>query len=705
MSSLVPFFSPQGVALIGASRDPGKLSYGVMQNLTDPQHGFPGPVYPVNPKADEILGRRCYPSIADVPDPVDLAVLVIPGSAVVATIEACGRRGVKAAIVISGGFREVGQAGLLREQQTVETARRYDMRVMGPNGIGVIDTRTPLNTTFVRGMPAQGNIAFLSQSGALCGGVIDWVLARGVGFSRLMSVGNEADVNETDLLPFLATDEHSRVLALYLEDVKGGKAFATELRKAAHARPTLVMKTGRTASGQQATASHTGALATAHTAFAAVCRQAGAIEVGTIQELFDAALLLSYQPLPAGGRVAVLTNAGGPAALAADCFDACLLTLARTSSEVQAELRPQLAPDAQTSGPVDMLGGAMPEHYGLALEALLRDKGNDAVLVVQVPQVLVDPAEVVRAVGAAVDRLACGKPVALCLMGGVSLPEAEREAHALKLPAYTFPEDAVAALGIAARRAALVRSWQEVGEEPGYSAPAGARERVASALADALAIGASALSAEQCRLVLESYEIPVPAEVLTETAEATVAAADRMGYPVALKIASPDILHKSDVGGVRLNLRDAGAVKEAFDAMMQQVHLARPSARLNGVLVQQMIPDGQQVIVGVKRDDTFGPQLMFGLGGIYAEALKDVAFAPAPLTSSEAADLVSRVRSSILLDGLRGAAASDRVALIAVLERVGRLAADHPQIAEMDINPLVVRTVGAVAVDVRVILG
>jgi len=399
-ASLQPFFTPRGVAVIGASRDPSKLSYGVMRNLLDPEHGYPGPVYPVNPRAADILGLPCYPDISAVPDPVELAVLLVPAAMVPGAVEACGRRGLKAAVVISGGFREIGPEGAAREREMVEIARRYGMRVMGPNGIGVIDTHTPLNTTFVKGMPRRGHIAFLSQSGALCGGIIDWALARGLGFSRFLSVGNEADVNETDVIPFLAADDISRVIALYLEDVKGGPDFVAALREAAQRKPVLAIKTGRTAGGQAATASHTGALAGVHAAFRAACKQTGVIEVESIRELFDGALALAYQPLPAGGRIAILTNAGGPAALAADALESAGLQLAGTGPEAQVALRRCLHAEAQVAGPVDMLGGADHGDYRRALDAVLADPANDGVLAILVPQVLVDPVAVVDAIAA-----------------------------------------------------------------------------------------------------------------------------------------------------------------------------------------------------------------------------------------------------------------------------------------------------------------
>lgn len=714
--SLAPFFSPNGVAVIGASRDPSKLSYGVIRNLADPERGYPGPVYPVNPKADEILGLRCYPDIASVPDPVELAVLIIPAAAVLDAVEACGRRGIKAAVVISGGFREVGPEGAVREAEMVAIARRYGMRIMGPNGIGVIDTHTPLNTTFVKGMPPKGHIAFLSQSGALCGGIIDWTVGRGIGFSRFLSVGNEADVNETDLIPFLAADDATRVIALYLEDVKGGPAFVDALRAAAAVKPVLALKTGRTAGGQLATASHTGALAGAHAAFRAACLQTGVIEVEHIEVLFNAALALACQPLPAGNRIAIVTNAGGPAALAADTLEPAGLRLARTGDDTQALLRGFLPPDAQTAGPVDLLGGADEHSYRRAMAAVLADPACDGVLAILVPQALVNAVAVVEAFAAAArSQVQPAKPVVICLMGEASLEEAFRVARAADLPAYTFPEDAVAACGALWRRArwlrrgepSIIASEAGAGIEATPLQMARARREVQNALLLARSAGRHALDAVEARPLLAAYGIGAPREALaTSPADAARFAAE-IGFPVVLKLISPDILHKTDIGGVILNVQSEEAAAKGFEALVGRAAAAHPGARLRGVQVQQMICGGQEVIVGMKRDATFGPLIMFGLGGVYVEALRDVSFRLAPLTRLDAEEMIEEVRSAKLLAGLRGAPPADRAALVDAIVRIGQLAADHPEVAELDVNPLLVlpQGQGAVAVDARVILG
>jgi acetyltransferase len=691
------------VAVIGASSDPTKLGYGIMVNLLHPQFGFPGPVYPVNPKADEILGKRCYPGILSVPDPVELAVIIVPAEMVASMLEDCGRRGVKAAIIISGGFREVGPEGAERERLALEVARRHGMRLMGPNGIGVIDTHTPLNTTFAPGLHGLGFIDFVSQSGALCGGIIDWAQARGLHFSRFLSIGNKLDVDEIDLLNYLAEDAHSRVITLYLEDVRDGPAFLEAACKAARHKPVLALKTGRTMSGQAATASHTGALAGVHTAFRAACKQAGVIEVENIEEMFNAALALAHQPLPKGNRIAILTNAGGPSALAADWLNPAGLTLAHTSPEIQTTLRTFLNPQAGVEGPVDMLGGAGESHYLRALEALLADPGNDGVLVILVPMVLSDSGAILRTLVSAIQAAKTHKPVLACLMGEASLKEAFAVADEGGLPAYRFPEEAVRAFGIMRQRAA----WLET-KHPQPAVVKGVKsQRARDLLSAARQTSLRALDAATGRAVLEAYGLKTPKDVLATSPEEAAALAKKIGFPVALKLASPDILHKTEVGGVLLSVADEGAAREGWQAIVARARAVHPEADICGVQVQQMVRGGQEVILGVKRDPVFGPLVMFGLGGVYVEALADVSFRLAPLSRQEAEEMITEVRSAKLLEGLRGASPADRSALVDAILRIGQLAADSPEIAELDVNPLIVLPAGqgALAVDVRIILG
>ncbi len=701
-TTLLPFFKPRGVAVIGASSDPAKLGYGIMANLLHPQNGFPGPVYPVNPRAETILGARCYPGILSVPDPVDLAVIIIPAELTPATLEDCGKRGLKAAIIISGGFREVGGEGVARERLILNIARRYGMRLMGPNGIGVIDAHTPLNTTFTTGTIGAGYIDFVSQSGALCGGILDWALARNLRFSRFLSIGNKVDVNETDLLAFLGADDLSRVITLYLEDVKDGPAFLAAARKAITRKPILVLKSGRTASGQTATASHTGALASAHTAFRAACLQLGMDEYENIEDMFHAALALAHQPPPRGNRLALLTNAGGPAALAADALESAGLSLAKTSPETRPAFQQFLNPNAPLDGPVDMLGAAGVDHYRRALELLLADPANDGVLVILVPTILIDPAATLQALVSVMRSSRAGKPVLACLMGEASLAQAYAVADQGGLPAYRFPEQAVQAFSALHRRAVWLGSLHPQPVSPSGVDPQKAREL----LDTALEAGRTSLDAVASRAVLKAYGIHTPEDILATSPEGAANQATRIGFPVAMKLISPDILHKTEVGGVLLNLESFDAVWEGFGQIVQRARQAYPRAEILGVQIQQMIRGGQEVIIGMKHDPVFGPMVMFGLGGIYVEALGDVSFRLPPLTRQDAEAMIDQVRSSRLLSGLRGAPPADRPALVDILLRVGQLAVDCPEIIEMDINPLIVLPAGqgALAADARIIL-
>ena len=487
---------------------------------------------------------------------------------------------------------------------------------------------------------------------------------------------------------------------------------SSELRNAAARKPVIVLKSGRTAGGQAATASHTGALAGVHAPFSAACKQAGALEVESVQALFDAALAFAYQPLPHGNRIAIVTNAGGPAALAADALEAAGLLLARTTAETQAMLRPKLAPDAQLGGPIDLLGGADERTYRLAMDAALATPDCDGVLAILVPQVLVNPVAVVEAFGAAAAAQAGqAKPVVVCLMGDISLDEATATAHRLQLPAYTFPEDAVRVFGALWQRKRFENRMAEGGAQqaPGEAErliAARGRRRAQDALMLAHAAGQRTLDAAACRDLLDAYGIRTPQEFLTRDPSDAVRFAEEIGYPVVLKIISSDILHKSDIGGVIVGVADADAVRSGFKTILTRAKAAHPDAQIRGVQVQEMIQGGQQVIVGIKRDPTYGPLVMFGLGGIYVEALADVSFRLAPLTRADAGEMIEEVRSSKLLQGLRGAPPADRPALVDALMRISRLAAEHEEIVELDVNPLLVLPAGqgAVAVDPRALL-
>jgi len=691
--TLTPFFAPRGVALIGASANPRKLGHAIWRNLT--QSGYAGPVYPVNPRYQTLGGMPCYADVSTVPDPVDLAVIILPAPHTPAAVEACGQRGLKAAVIISGGFKEVGPEGAALEAECVALARRYGLRLMGPNGIGTVDLTTGLNTTFLRGLPEPGRIAFVSQSGAVCGGVVDYARGQQLGFSHLVSLGNEADVTETDLLAYLADAPQAGVIAAYVEAITDGRRFMQVARQITPAKPIVLLKAGQTEAGDRAVSSHTGSLAGAHAAYSAACAQSGVIEAGTVGQLLDIARGLTCPVLPAGSRVAIVTNAGGPAVLAADSLARSGLSLPELVAETQAALRGKLVPSAQVFNPVDMLGGAEPADYAFAVQTALTDQAVEAVVAIHVPQALVKPAAVAAALAEVADGAA--KPLLVCLMGDDSVVGARRLLHQQRVPVYTFPE----VVGPVLQAMNRYRAWRE-------SAPEGLPAlRVDTAAAAALLPAqAGPLAEAAARPVLAAYGLPlIPAEVARTPAAAAQAAA-RLGFPVALKIVSPDIIHKSEAGGITLNLSDAAAVEAAFRQLRQAAAAAQPQARLTGALVQPMAPPGPEIIIGLRRDPQFGPLLMVGLGGIYVELLTDVAFRVAPVSRTEARAMLAETRAGRLLAGLRGQPAADREAVVDALLRLGQLALDFPQIAEVEINPLRVlpQGQGALALDARIIL-
>jgi acetyltransferase len=695
VSDLTPFFKPAGVAVIGASANPHKLSHGILRNLINSTYS--GGVYPVNPSAEEILGKPCYPDITAVPDPVELAVLVIPAGATPQTLEACGQRGIHAAIIISGGFKEVGSGGADLEKECLDIARRYSMRLIGPNCVGAMNLHNGLNTTFINGMPEEGGIGFLSQSGAICGGVVDMVHGKKVGFSHFLSLGNEADVTETDIIEYLGADPRTHVIAAYVEQIRDGRRFLEVARRVSQIKPIVLIKAGRTSAGARAVSSHTGSLAGSHTAYQAAFQQAGVIEVQTFAELFDVALAFDTQPIPAGKNAVIITNAGGPAALASDSLSANGFTLGDLSEATRSELRAHLNPSAQVSNPIDMLGGAEPADYELAVRTALADPQIDAVIPLLVPQALVSPAGVAQAVVDAAQG--AKKTVLACVVGDESVGEARLILQGNRIPMYTVPET----MGQVLAAMRYYRDWR--GRD--HSLPA---ESHASGFARAEAYlktqaGVSALGEAAARPLLEAYGFPVVQADRAGSAGEAARVAEKIGFPVVMKVISPDILHKSDVGGIRLGLNSAAEVETAYAAMLQGVAGKAPQARIEGVLIEQSAPRGQEVIIGMKRDPGFGPLLMFGLGGIYVELFKDVSFRVAPIGEQEALEMVQSTRAGRLLTGFRGQAPADVAAVVDCLCRLSQLALDFPQISEIEINPLQVFEAGrgVLALDARVL--
>ncbi len=692
-ASLQPFFHPAGIAVIGASRDPAKLGFGVARNLT--QSGYPGVIHLVNPRGGELMGRSVHRDVASVPDPVDLAVVVVPAAAVPDALRACGARGIRAAIIASGGFREVGAEGAALEARVGEIARELDMRIVGPNCIGLLDTHLPLDTTFLAPPPpVPGDVAFISHSGAICAAVIDWASGQGFGLSRLVSLGNQTDVCETDVLAPVASDRYTRVLTLYLEGIRDGRRFIEQAGLVTRDKPVVALKVGRFAAGQRAVASHTGALAGQEAAYNAAFQRAGVIRAETNEEMFDWARALAWCPLPARREIAVLTNAGGPGVVAADAVEALGLPLAALADATVARLRGVLPAAASVHNPVDMLASAGPREYSECLAALVADEQVGAVMVIMPPPPTHSAESVCEALVPIIR--ASSKPVVVSLMGENLVRRASAVLRAEHIPDYRFPERAASALATLVRRAAFVAT--PVPEPVRFP---DVRAAEARAVLDHAAAGF--LPQDDVARVLSAYGIDLPRIALASTADDAVAAAAQLGFPVALKVASPDIPHKSDVGGVLLGLSDADAVRAGFVAVQANARRAHPLARLDGVHVQHMLPEGQEVIVGAVQDPQFGALVMFGAGGTEVEGVKDVAFALAPLPRTEADAMLDGTWAGRKLRGFRQVPRADRDAAVDALLRLGQLVAEHPRIVEVEINPLRVRPegLGAVAVDVR----
>ncbi len=695
-SSLTPFFDAKGVAILGASTNPKKLSYGILENLVS--YGYKGEVYPVNPNATEILGRKAYASIADVPDPVELAVVVLPVTVIMETMREIGERGIKAVVIITGGFRELGEEGAKVELAVKELARSYGMRVVGPNCVGTIDVRTGLDSTFIKGLPQAGPIAFISQSGAICGGVIDLIINSRIGFSHFASLGNEMDVTETDMLEYFAEDENVNVIAMYVEGIQDGPRFMEVARRVSQKKPIVFLKAGKNDAGAKAVSSHTGSLAGSYAAYQAALSQAGVVEVETISQLFNVAWALGTQPLPAGKRVAITTNAGGAAALAADSLAFNGFELAKISPEIQQKLRTKLNPSAQVSNPVDMLGSVSPEDYIWSLGNLDADEGVDVLLPILVPQSLVDTLGVAKAwveIGKQTN-----KTLLTCLMGERSTLESEQWLNMAGVPVFAYPDEA-------GRVLKGMQQYKQVLTKPPFN-PIEARNidhnKMAAALA--LANGARAVGEYETRIMLEAYGIRnVPGDLAMDVDEALMIA-DKSGYPVVMKIVSEDILHKSDSGGIALDILNPEQLRVEYDAMLARIAQIEPSARIRGVMVEQMAPKGLEVIIGMRRDPTFGPLMMFGLGGTMVELLKDISFKVAPLTSEDIDEMIENTLAGKLLKGYRSSAKADIKAVKETIARLSQLSLDNPAISEIEINPLIVypEGQGAISLDSRAIM-
>ncbi len=690
-------FYPQSIAVLGVTQTPGTVPYDIFNNILT--SGYTGVLYPVAPGKRSISAVKAYRYVTDIEDDVDQAVIVFPASVVDKALEQCGRKGVKSLIIISAGFREVGPEGVKREQRIKDMCREYGISLIGPNCLGVINTdrKISLNASFARKMPAVGRIAFLSQSGALCTAVLDYARGQHIGFSKFVSFGNKAGVTEIDLLHYLHRDPCTDVILLYLEELRDGRALIDAARKVTRGenpKPILAIKSGRTPQGADAASSHTGSLAGEDAICEAVFRDAGIIRVNSIEELFNSAIMLTYQPMPAGNRLAIVTNAGGPGVMATDAAVSVGLEIARFEPKTTARLDEALPAAANKKNPVDVIGDARSDRYEAAICAVLDDPNVDQALVILTPQSMTDIEEIAR--GVVKVHQTADKPLACSFMGAADVAPGINILQADHIPHYILPEWACRAMADVQR----IRRWREQPEDKMQRLKVDAE--AAKAVIDEVSSGY--LREDQALAVLAAYGFPVPQYKLCRTADEAVAFAEKVGFPAVLRVVSPQIVHKFDVKGVALNLADTNAVKTAFNDMTKHINRVMPEAEITGVIVRGMIPSGHEVILGAKRDPAFGGTLMFGLGGLFVEVFKDVTFALTPLGPAAAARMVREVKAIRLLEGARGTARADIEGIEQCLLRLSQLVDDCERIAELDINPLLVgKGRGACAVaDVRI---
>jgi len=701
VNRLQQLFKPRSVALFGASEKAGALGTVVLQNLNSA--GFKGSITLVNPKYEEIGGQKCFPRLLDADCDVDLAVIVAPAAAVPEIITDCGESGVGAAIVVSAGFSEAGGQGTAIEAEMLRRARRYGLRILGPNCLGVIRTDIGLNATFSAGNASPGRIAVISQSGALCTAILDWAEVNDVGFSSLISTGIGADVDFGEILDFVAMDPGTDSIMLYIEGLRDARRFMSALRAAARMKPVVIMKAGRHAQGSRAAVSHTGALVGSDDVFDAALRRAGALRVDDFTDFFSTAATLDSGVRTEGSRLAVVTNAGGPGVMAADHCAEAGLKLAELSEATLETLNKALPKSWSRNNPVDVLGDAGPDRYELAVKACLDDPGIDAVLVVLTPQAQTAPLDV--ATRLVKFRAKSRKPILACWMGDVSVQSSREVFKQNNMPSYRTPEAAVRAF---AAMSAYHDNQQQLLQVPDpvtmESVPEldNANLIIENVLADDRTI----LSQAESKAVLAAFHIPILRSISARSAQESMLVAQELGYPVAMKIDSPDITHKTDVGGVRLGLANARQVRSTYQELIESVSAMRPEATIDGVVIEPMWQGrhARELMVGVVRDEVFGPVISFGLGGTLVEVLRDREVSLPPLNQFLVASLIDRTKAAKLLESMRGSPAADREALESLLLRVSEMACELPSIVEMDLNPVIASADGVVTVDARIVV-
>jgi acetyl coenzyme A synthetase (ADP forming)-like protein len=689
-------FEPDSIAVVGAAREKGKIGYIVLRNIIS--SGFAGRIYPINPKADEILGLKCYGSIKEIEDDIDLSIFLVKGPLVPALLREAAEKGVKAAIIISAGFKEIGKEGAELERQVVEIVKEYGIRVLGPNCLGAINTYHNMNATFTANYPEQGPLAIISQSGAICTTILDWNQETKVGFSRFISVGNKADLDEADLIEYIGKDEETKVIGMYIEGAERGKEFMEKAREATKRKAIVNLKAGRSSTGARAASSHTGSISGSDSIWEAAMEQAGIIRAKDMDELFDYCLAFSKLPMPKGEGLVIVTNAGGLGVMSADaCYDHGVLMADLDESTVE-KLREGLPREATPYNPVDIVGDSDSRRVRFAVETILDDENCNCLAAIFGPNDIIDLVSIAEVLADCKSKTDI--PIVASFIGGKQVAPGAARVMELGIPNFDIPDRAMRAIG------ALMRCWKNRasrGEDP--VALTGNRSRVQEVLDAVLRDDRSTLREDEGKSILEAYGINLPNEGMATTVDEAVEIAHRIGFPVVMKVASPDILHKSDVGGVVIGLETEDEVAREFHLILERAGSRVPDARIDGVSVQQMV-SGREVIVGMNRDPQFGPVITFGLGGIFVEILKDVRSRIAPLTMADVDDLISNIKGYPILLGARGKGPADIESLKDLIFRLAQIAIDFPQITELEVNPVIVgeRGEGCCAVDALVTL-
>ena len=703
MNKLNFIFYPRSIAVIGASRKQGSVGQSLLANIIG--NRIQGIVYPVNPKAKGILGIKSYPTVTEIPDVVDLAVIIVPSRYVPSVLDECGQKGVKGAIIISAGFKEIGGAGVELEHEIEKIIEKYNISLLGPNCLGVINTdpKSCLNATFGMQFPKQGNISFVSQSGALCVAVLEYAKEANVGFAKFISMGNKADINENDLLLYLKEDPKTDVILMYLEDLVNGREFMRIAREItsdiSNPKPVIALKAGSTTLGARAASSHTGSLAGSDKVYDAIFEQCGVLRVETLEELFDYVRAFSSQPLPTGRNVAIVTNSGGPGILATDSCTHYGLNVTPLSPKTVQALKKALPPTASFNNPVDLIGDAHHDRYEVSLKEVLKDKNVHSSIVILTPTAFTD----VEKIAASIVNTAQAhkKPVLACFLGVYDVSKGIEILEENGIPSYRFPESAARVLSEMTNYTWWLKRPQT--EIRKFKVNKIKAKKIIESVQKK---GRHFLLEQEAYQVLEAYKFPVIKSILAKDEKEAVETASKLGFPVAMKIVSPDILHKFDYGGVKLNLKNQSEVRQAYREILRSVRTKKPKARITGIIVETMAPEGKEVILGMNRDPQFGPILMFGLGGIYVEALEDVTFRLAPIRELAASMMIKRTKTHKILDGFRGGPVYDIPAIEECLKRLSQLVSDFEPIKELDINPLIVheKGKGCTIVDARIIL-